>query len=300
MTPNPETPAIRYPAREYYDWLRARKVDLFALYSGETLQQKIVPQGHGWTWGYRLLFDGRAATGSSIGEDEIRFLLDLPHVTNSHSALCIGVAFGLSCCALALSRPEQQVFGIDNYSERAGQGTDHARNLVQRLAREKLRNLHLHIGTSPGDTAACLAGLSRGESLGIVFIDGLHTDEAAAADFDGVRPYISSKTVVLWHDVFATERAFADRFPSELFDRRLVLHTYGVMGVYFSATEHPALESYLADNCLLWDDWRSNFKRITEPVVRPSPASAGFELSLREKQLVRWLRLLRGCQRPLR
>lgn len=242
---------------DYYHHIEACKKTLFALYEGEKLERKIVARGGGWTWGYRLMVGDQMATGSSIGEDEIKFFLDLPHIVDARYSFCIGVAFGLSTFTLALAKPDHLVFGIDNYTERAGDATDHARELVQRVIRERVTNVHLHIGTSPQNTAACLARMPKEKKLSIVFIDALHRNPAATADFQGVKPFLNEDSVILWHNVNSVHQAFTESFPPELFDRRFVLHTYGIMGIYYNSTRHAHLEAYIKNNCLIWHDWET-------------------------------------------
>ena len=247
---------------DYYNKIRDHKQALFALYEDEHLVRKIVARGNGWTWGYELFVNGKKATGSSIGEDEIKLLFDLSHIINARFSYCIGVAFGFSTFNLALAKPDTLVFGIDNYSERAGPSTEYARELVERIIQDRCLTVYLHIGTSPEDTPTCLSSLPRDEKLSLVFIDGLHRNPAAKADFDGIRPFINSKTVILWHNVYSVSEAFMECFDQQLFDQNYVLRTYGVMGIYFNAVEHPSLDRYLHDSCLVWDDWKRNFTQL--------------------------------------
>lgn len=241
---------------EHTRWLAERKRALFALYAGDILERKVVARGGGWTWGYQLMVNGKIASGASIGEDEIRLFLDLPHLIGGRFAYCIGVAFGLSTFALALSRPEMTVFGIDNFTEGAATGA--TRRRVENCIRERFGNVRLHVGTSPQDTPACLTALPRDGRLDLVFIDGLHLDAAAGADFAGVLPYLGESSVVLWHNTYATPQAFRDSYDPNHFDTSWVLRTYGVLGIYFNRSAHPALDQYLRDHCLPWNDWEAH------------------------------------------
>jgi predicted O-methyltransferase YrrM len=274
-------------------WIADRKRELFDLYAGERLVRKVVPRGGGWTWGYQLLIGDEIATGASIGEDEIRFFLDLPQLIEARSAFCVGVAFGLSTFALALAKPDLTVFGIDNFTE--GAGTEAARRLVERLIAERVGNVRLYVGTSPQDTAACLAGRGAGETVDLVFIDGLHQDDAAQADFGGVCPYLGERSVVLWHNTYATARAFELCHDPRQFDTALVLRTYGALGIYFNRRFHPLLYTYLADHCLIWDDWQTHLAILNRaPAVEGPPY-----LSPAEKRLLNFLRALRGVPKRL-
>ena len=48
----------------------------------------------------------------------------------------------------------------------------------------------IHIGRSPEDTLKCPNRLPKDEKLSILLIDGEHTDEAAAADFNGAKEFM--------------------------------------------------------------------------------------------------------------
>lgn len=256
----------------YYDELAARKARLFQLYEGERLERTAFGRGNGWTWGYRLFVNDEWATGSSIGEDEIKLFFDIPNVIAAKYCYAVGVAFGLSTFNLALSKADLQVFAIDNYSKRPGAQTDYAQRLVRRLIAEQVPNVRLHVGTSPEEAAVCLRDLPAEEKLSLVFIDGLHTNEAATADFRAIQSYIGPQTVILWHNVYSTKNAFADCWLPELFDQRHVLRTYGVLGVYFNRRVHPGVEAYLRDNCLPWAEWEKNLARLTQGATTSRPS----------------------------
>ena len=246
----------------YYTQFAKYKRDLFSLYNGESLERRIVPQGNGYTWGYRLMVGNEPASGSSIGEDEIRLLYDIVHLIDAQYAFSVGVAYGFSTFVLALARNDLVVYGIDNYTERPGPATNYAQQLVERIIAESFDNVQLYVGTSPTDTDKCLASLPENAKLSLVIIDGLHTDLAASKDYYGVRRYIDSGTVILWHNTYSTRHAFYQCFDRHLFDRSYVLHTYGAMGVYYHSGKHPKLDSYLGQNCLIWDNWEHNYFQL--------------------------------------
>lgn len=193
--------------------------------------------------GFEFWADGEKAAGSSVGNDEVRLLHDIAITIEMESAYAIGVAFGLSTFVLAQARPEAVVYAIDDYSERDLAGS-HARPLVKRLIRDHCPNVRLTVGRSPECTPVALR---VGSTVDLVLIDGMHTDEAAAADFEGVRPYMSERTVVLWHDADVVGGAFRHCFEPSLFDRRDELNSYGRMGVHYNSKAHPALMDLLTE-----------------------------------------------------
>lgn len=245
--------------------LERYKAELFGLYEGVRLERKVISRGGGWTWGYVLVGEEGKATGSSIGEDELKLLRDICLLTAPESAFVIGHAFGLSSFALALAAGTGcQVFAIDSWDE--GQDPQSARELSQSLVRlrPELAGVRLHTGTSPADTPAALAELNG--HLSILFIDAMHTDQAAYEDFAGCLPYIGEETVCLWHNVDSTIGAFDKAWQTEgqgLFDHRYVLHTYGPMGIFFNSDHHPRLDSYLRHETLIWQEWQDFL-----PVIR--------------------------------
>ena len=69
-----------------------------------------------------------------------------------------------------------------------------------------------------GDSAAIAAQWSR--PLGLVFIDGGHSEEAASADLDGWSPHLLPGGLLLIHDVF-TDPAAGGRPPFLIYERAL-------------------------------------------------------------------------------
>lgn len=222
------------------------RAQLFALYEGEDIRPKHLRHKHQevvgemWTHGHQFLIGGKSACGSSIGEDEIRLFFELSDLVDDRPSCTIGVAFGLSLFALALARPEVRAIGIDNYSDWRGEGTDYVRDLVQRLMETRVPNAELVIGSSPGVTSKALDG-----PVSIAFIDGLHTNEAAAADFDGLSPFLDSRSIVLWHDTPQVRHALRTTFDQTRWDRLDILRTYRRMGLFYNSREHPAIEEYV-------------------------------------------------------
>ena len=69
-----------------------------------------------------------------------------------------------------------------------------------------------------GDSAAIAAHWSR--PLGLVFIDGGHSEEAASADLEGWTPHLSPGGLLLIHDVFP-DPADGGRPPFIIYERAL-------------------------------------------------------------------------------
>jgi predicted O-methyltransferase YrrM len=269
---------------EYLDKVTAHKQRLFGLYAsaGAVLGRKETPRGGGTTWGYRLIscpgYDaGGKLTGTSIGDDEIRIFHDICRLVQPRRSLIIGNGFGLSAFALALAWPAGEVTAMDNWSE--GEAGIAGRDLSLRIRREAglEGRVTIFTGTSPQDTPAALAAwVNRGgEDLDLAFIDGLHEEAAAAADFAGLRPYLRSRSIILWHNVHATSQAFED--ASAGWHAHAVLRSYGPLGITYQPEEHPRLHEYLQVSNLVWNDWRRYLRALLKsntaaPVENPSLA----------------------------
>ena len=281
--------------------LRDFKQRLFALYEVEhaALAPKGVPWRLGLSHGYRLdsWADARAATkltGASIGDDEIKCFFDICTLTQPKLLYVIGHAFGLSTFCLALAAPEGRVVAIDDWSE--GEAGTVARDLTFRIIeRAGLANVFVYTGRSPGDTMDALASAGAPDRrLDLAFIDGLHTNEAARADYEGFHERLDRRSVVLWHNVHAVAPAFYgafDELGSKLFDSHAVLFTQGPLGIFYDSREHPLIRTYLEDESLIWPDWQ-----LVMPVLL-NVAWARRQLAIRQTKP--W-KLARTVLQPLR
>jgi predicted O-methyltransferase YrrM len=285
--------------------VRAYKDGLFELYTaaGAVLGRKETPRGGGTTWGYRLIscpgYDsGGKPTGTSIGDDEIRIFYDICQLVKPARSLVIGNGFGVSAFALALAWPAGEVVTMDNWSE--GEAGIVARDLslgISRAARLEGR-VTIFTGTSPADTPAAMRlWLDRGmTTLDLAFIDGLHTSDAAAADFQALLPYLTRSSIVLWHNVHATADAFSGAAAGDgsTWDSHPVLRTYGPLGIYYHSEEHPALHEYLLTSNLLWNEWRRFLRAMLKSGAEetPQPARPGVRLRRGLRSLIRRVRRL--------
>lgn len=268
---NEQTPGERgveaaaAPLVAYAGALQAFRKQLLDLYAaqGAVLGRKVLPWSLGTTWGYWLAeWNGMRASkqtsAASIGEDEVRLFYDLCQLVRPSCSYVIGNSFGFSTFCLALAWPEGRVVAIDNWSEPDTAALNQPLTAAVTEA-GGFSNVHVHTGSSPDDTAAALAaGGCSGEPLSIAFIDGLHREAAAYADFTGLLPHLNSRSVVLWHNVNATPAAFRDGWESGgsgLFDQSHVLRTHGPLGIYYSSAEHPMLHQYLENSSIVWPEW---------------------------------------------
>jgi predicted O-methyltransferase YrrM len=251
----------------YLNKIIQHKEKLFGLYreTGAQLIRKEVNRAGGTTWGYRLISYGKYSakekiSGSSIGDDEIRIFYDICQLIHPKQTVIIGNGFGLSAFALALSHPDNEVVAIDNWSE--GEFSIAARDLSLDICKSaKLQDrVHIVTGTSPQDTPRAMQYFDKHKEIKVdlAFIDGYHTNEAAAADYQGLLPYLDSHSIVLWHNVYSVREAFQDAVMKEndrLWDQEMVLRTFGPLGVYYETKTYPKLHQYFQNLNLEWRDW---------------------------------------------
>jgi len=107
----------------------------------------------------------------------------------------VGNAFGFSTFVLAELFPsalidviDAEIVGIDNVT-----GSE----VTREIAAEFFPNVSLTVGFSPEDLHKAM----RLEKYSGVFIDGLHTDEQMALDFEGIMPCLADESIVIFHDV---------------------------------------------------------------------------------------------------
>jgi predicted O-methyltransferase YrrM len=136
-------------------------------------------------------------TPISIGEDECRVLGRVIDRFRPDSALVIGNGFGFSACYIACAMrayAATRVVAVDD--QRAGDGarcTIIAEAVKSRLGLDLLQNLK---ATSPGDIGRAV----NGRVQDLVLIDGGHFHQQPTRDFEGVLPFLSNQTIVVWHD----------------------------------------------------------------------------------------------------
>jgi predicted O-methyltransferase YrrM len=283
----------------YLDEIRTYKERLFGLYAsaGAELGRNRITRAGGTTWGYRLVacdgYHGQGKiTGTSIGEDEIRIFYDLCQLLQPKRTLVIGNGFGLSTLAIGLAYPTGEVISMDNWSE--GRAGSAAKNISEQIVRDAglADRIRIFTGTSPQDIPAALQTCrTRGEPMiDLAFIDGMHTNHAATADFQGLRPYVNQSSVVLWHNVHKTKQAFeaaGSHANDQTWDQCCVLRTYGPLGIMYKLEEHPQLHQYLMDSTLIWRDWLPYLRAMSQVEIQHAPASGlGHTLQHRVKKLL--------------
>lgn len=139
----------------------------------------------------------------SIGRVEARLLYNLTRRSRARRAFEVGTAFGYSSFWIGAAVRENRVNdgwvgSIDNHSEdSAGENAfSFARSKAEQLGLSDI--IQYYIGNSPQDLDAILV-----EPIDIAFIDGNHHGEQPKSDYEGLRPYLTNSSFLIWHDVQA-------------------------------------------------------------------------------------------------
>jgi predicted O-methyltransferase YrrM len=143
----------------------------------------------------------RLNIGLGFHDTDIELFLKISEKLRAKSIFIIGNAFGYSTFVLSEIFTDAVVDAID--AEVEGLDNKRGSELTRLIASKYYPNVRLTIGFSPQDLAkAVRPGLMRDlRGYDLVFVDGLHTDEQQLKDFRGMVPYLSDRTVVVFHDV---------------------------------------------------------------------------------------------------
>src|SRR5262245_20830242 len=189
--------------------------------------------------------------GGGLAPIEIHFLEDLFAGRYSpRNVLIIGNAFGWSTLALGLMLPRARVVAIDAGLE--GDAPAEGADLTRRVAAEEGVDVRVVDALSPRDLPRVVkAEFDR--PLDFVLVDGLHTNEQLARDFNAAASLSADSCVFLFHDVLHWHMvAGFDGLPvGSGRERRLLTRCASGMGIVFPSTlDHlarEAIEAYCDD-----------------------------------------------------
>lgn len=119
----------------------------------------------------------------------------IQRVFSPESIFVIGNSFGLSTFVLAELFPSALVDAID--AEIEGLDVAVGTELTRCMARRHFPNVQVTVGFSPQD----LGKARRSENYGLIFVDGLHTNEQMLKDYYGMLPFVADECIFIFHDV---------------------------------------------------------------------------------------------------
>lgn len=136
--------------------------------------------------------------GGGIGASEIYFLEALFEDYKPTNIFVIGNAFGWSTTALSLICPDARVVAIDSCEE--GGGATLGLQVTKLISEREGLDVVAVRASSPADVSAvCDEHFSS--PIDFAFIDGDHTNEQMAADFEAILKQAHEETVYVFHDV---------------------------------------------------------------------------------------------------
>jgi len=149
-----------------------------------------------------ILRDGAFCSGGGgLHMTEIYFLEALAGTLAPRRIFVVGNAFGWSTLALAMAFPEARVIAIDNDDAPGG---NRGIAFTNRAAAAEGLHARAVLASSPGDVAR-VAARDLGGPIDLALIDGAHTNEQQALDFEACRAAASPDCVYLLHDVLNWE-----------------------------------------------------------------------------------------------
>lgn len=129
--------------------------------------------------------------------------------------------------------------------------------LTNLVALQENLDVTVEVVISPQDNDDVIERNFNNESIDLVFIDALHTDEAQTNDFLSVLPYTSDRTIFIFHDVlsYKMEASFKGIGADLNSHRPIIFHrtTSGIGGLFPIDLDCllPLFEAYSEDEVTL-------------------------------------------------
>jgi hypothetical protein len=181
------------------------------------------------------------STSASISNDELFTLFNLSFYLKPKNIFIIGNSYGISAVFLSLLFPKSIIVAIDKYRTKVIKFTN---KLLS-----KTNNLKIAVqGDSPKDVKNIINKYFKNKKLDLVLIDGLHTNKALINDYESVMPFLSSLSVVIFHDVINCKmmESFFYLKAKYKFNGYLLTKTSSGMGIAFkSKVINSSLLDYL-------------------------------------------------------
>lgn len=134
------------------------------------------------------------STSASLSNDELFTIYNLSLYINPKNIFIIGNSYGISAVFLSLLFPKANLVAIDKYRTK---GVAFTNKLLKTIGNSKKAIK----GDSPKDINKIINKYFNQKKIDLVLIDGLHTNKAQINDYEGILPFLSTKSVTIFHDV---------------------------------------------------------------------------------------------------
>lgn len=134
------------------------------------------------------------STSAGISNDEAIFMYGLCEQLSPKRILIIGNSYGFSTVFLSLTCPDAKLIAFDKYRTEGIKTTN--RLLVGLSSKEVVQ-------ASTPDDIPWLIDNKLGGEVDFVLVDAVHTNEMQTAEFEVLNRYLSSRSVVVFHDVLS-------------------------------------------------------------------------------------------------
>ena len=133
------------------------------------------------------------STSAGISNDEAMLIHGLCEQLVPKRILVIGNSYGFSTLFLALTCPDAKIIAFDKYRT---EGINVTNRLLHGLSGKEVVQ-----ASTPEDIAILINSKLGG--VDFVLVDAVHTNEMQTAEFEILNEYLSSRSIVVFHDVLS-------------------------------------------------------------------------------------------------
>ena len=180
------------------------------------------------------------STSAGISNDEAMFMYGLCEVVSPKKILIIGNSYGFSTLFLALTCPDSVLVAFDKYR------TEGIRTTNRLLT--GLSNKQVIQASTPDDIPSIIENNLDGE-VDFVLIDAVHTNEMQTAEFQILDKYLSSKSIVVFHDVLSCGLLPSFNFLKNEFieyDFKIINKSSTGIGICIKGEKSEFLDNYIS------------------------------------------------------
>lgn len=134
------------------------------------------------------------STSAGICNDEAIFMHGLCEYLVPKRILVIGNSYGFSTLFLALACPDAKIIAFDKYRT---EGINVTNRLLYGLSGKEV------VQASTPEDIARLINSKLGGEVDFVLVDAVHTNEMQTAEFEILNDFLSSRSIVVFHDVLS-------------------------------------------------------------------------------------------------